>query len=170
VGTGRLRAAAPARPPVGAAWVAALLGVLGQYLRFAAVGLLNAAVDLAVLNLLLLLWPTSDPLGLTVENSLAVALAIANSYVWNTRWTFRREADGSLRQLGLFVAQSLLNIAINDAALVLTAGQVRRLHLGPAWVGVNLSKGAAMAFASSTSFLIMRLVVFRPTRRGRGAV
>jgi len=136
-----------------------------QYLKFATIGLLNAVVDLGILNLLLLTWPTANPLGLTVENSLAVALAIANSYLWNSRWTFRLEADGSLRQIGLFVAQSLLNIGINDAALLLTAGQVRQWHLGPAWVSVNLSKGVAMAFASSTSFFLMRLFVFRRQRR-----
>jgi len=138
----------------------------GQYLQFATVGLFNAVVDLGILNLLLWLWPTTNSTGLTIENSLAVALAIANSYLWNSHWTFRRESDGSLRQGVLFVAQSLLNIFINDAALLLAAGQVRQLHLGPAWVKVNLSKGVAMAFASSTSFFIMRLFVFRPGRRG----
>lgn len=138
-----------------------------QYLQFATVGLFNAVVDLGILNLLLWIWPTTNAIGLTIENSLAVALAITNSYLWNSRWTFRRESDGSLRQIGLFVAQSLLNIGINDAALLLTAGQVRQLHLGPAWVGVNLSKGVAMAFASSTSFVIMRLFVFQRAPRGR---
>lgn len=135
-----------------------------QYAQFAVVGLINAVVDLGILNLLFWIWPTVDPVGLTVENSLAVALAITNSYLWNSRWTFARQADGSFRQLFLFIGQSLLNIAINDLALLLTAGQVRQLHLGPAWVSVNLSKGVAMAFASSTSFLIMRLVVFRSKR------
>ena len=134
----------------------------GQYLQFATVGLFNAVVDLGILNLLMWLWPTTNSTGLTVENSLAVALAIANSYLWNSRWTFRRESDGSFRQIILFVGQSLLNIFINDAALLLTAGQVRQLHLGPAWVKINLSKGVAMAFASSTSYFIMRLFVFRP--------
>jgi putative flippase GtrA len=140
-------------------------GVWGQYMEFATVGIFNAVVDLGVLNLLLWLWPTTSRVGLTIENSLAVALAITNSYLWNTRWTFRRQADGSMRQLVLFVAQSLLNIGINDVALLATAGRVRQLHLGPAWVSVNLSKGVAMAFASSTSFLIMRLFVFRPRNR-----
>lgn len=138
-----------------------------QYFQFATVGVLNAVVDLGILNLLLWLWPTTDPLGLTIENSLAVALAISNSYLWNSHWTFRREADGSWRQITLFLAQSLINIGINDAALLLTAGQVRHLHLGPAWVTVNLSKGVAMAFASSASFLIMRLFVFRKAAPGK---
>ncbi len=143
-----------------------------QYGEFATVGVFNAIVDLGVLNLLLWLFPTTNRLGLTVENSLAVALAITNSYLWNSRWTFRPQADGSVRQMVLFVAQSLLNIGINDLALILTAAPVRHLHLGPAWVSLNLSKGAAMAFASSTSFLVMRLFVFRASPRrttpGRG--
>lgn len=137
----------------------------GQYGQFLTVGFLNAAVDLGVLNLLYWLFPTNDPSYLTVENSLAVALAILNSYLWNTRWTFREQADGSARQLVLFLAQSLLNIAINDIALIATAGQLHQIHIEPRWLKLNLSKGAAMAFASSSSFLIMRLVVFRLPRR-----
>ena len=107
------------------------------------------------------LFPTNDPSYLTMENSLAVALAILNSYLWNTRWTFREQADGSARQLLLFLGQSLLNIAINDIALIATAGQLHQIHIEPRWLKLNLSKGAAMAFASSSSFLIMRLIVFR---------
>ena len=141
-----------------------------QYGQFATVGFVNAAVDLGILNILMAVFPTTSRLGLTVENSLAVALAILNSYLWNTRWTFRRQADGSARQLTLFVAQSVLNIGINDLVLILTAGQVHALHIGPHWVKVNLAKGVAMAFASSMSFFVMRLVVFRPgahRRNGR---
>ena len=136
-----------------------------QYGEFLTVGFLNAAVDLGVLNLLQWLFPTDNQSYLAVENSLAVSLAILNSYLWNTRWTFREQADGSARQLVLFLAQSLLNIAINDLALIATAGQLHQIHIEPRWLKLNLSKGAAMAFASSSSFLIMRLVVFRRPRR-----
>ncbi len=151
--------------PVGRSRLAAL-GRMGksawrQYGQFLTVGFLNAAVDLGVLNVLYWLFPTNDPSYLTMENSLAVALAILNSYLWNTRWTFREQADGSARQLLLFLGQSLLNIAINDIALIATAGQLHQIHIEPRWLKLNLSKGAAMAFASSSSFLIMRLIVFR---------
>ncbi len=136
-----------------------------QWIQFATVGVANAVVDLGVLNIMLALWPPGrDQLLLTVENSLAVALAIANSYLWNTRWTFAAQADGSFRQATLFVAQSLLNIGINDAALLVTNGLFLQVHLGPAWVSVNLSKGVAMAFASGTSFFIMRGYVFAVRR------
>ncbi len=138
-----------------------------QYGQFATVGFVNAAVDLAILNILLAVFPTTSRIGLTVETSLAVALAILNSYLWNTRWTFRRQADGSTRQLTLFIAQSLLNIGINDLVLILTASQVHALQIAPHWVKVNLAKGVAMAFASSMSFFVMRLVVFRPGIGGR---
>jgi putative flippase GtrA len=132
-----------------------------QWLQFATVGISNAVVDLGVLNIMLALWPPGrNQFLLTFENSLAVALAIANSYLWNTRWTFAAQADGSLRQAGLFIAQSLLNIGINDAALLVTNGLFLQVHLGPSWVSVNLSKGVAMIFASGTSFFIMRGYVF----------
>lgn len=140
-----------------------------QWLHFATVGVLNAVVDVAVLNLLLAVWPPGrDSFLLTFENSLAVALAIVNSYIWNTRWTFAAQADGSLRQAVLFVAQSLLNIAINDGALLLMNGFLGRIHLQPAWISVNLSKGVAMAFASSTSFVVMRGYVFAARHVGPG--
>ena len=157
----------PTRRPALAALGRLGQGAWKQYGEFLTVGFLNAAVDLGVLNLLLWLFPSSkdSPTELTVVNSLAVALAILNSYLWNTRWTFRQQADGSTRQRVLFLGQSLLNIAINDVALVATKGQLHQLHIEPHWLKLNLSKGAAMAFASSSSFFIMRLVVFR--RSGR---
>ncbi len=137
-------------------------GILRKYAQFAVVGLGNAVVDIGVLNVLLLLLPTRSAIGLAAENSLAVALAIANSYYWNTRWTFRQEADRSLRQRVLFLIQSLLNIGLNDAVLLLAAAAASRIDLGPAWLSVNLSKGVAMFAASSMSFGAMRLFVFRP--------
>lgn len=115
---------------------------------------------------MLVVWPPrGNALLLTTENSLAVALAIANSYIWNTRWTFSAQADGSLRQASLFIAQSILNIAINDVALLATNGLLLKMQIQPAWLGVNLSKGVAMIFASGTSFFVMRGYVFARARR-----
>ena len=92
--------------------------LLGQYLRFVLVGLTNAVVDLAVLNLLLILYPTNDRLGLLAYNTVAVAAAILNSYVWNARWTFRATATGSRRERTLFAAQALVNVAVNNLVLL----------------------------------------------------
>src|SRR3712207_4290311 len=49
----------------------------------------NALVDLGMLNLLLWLWPTGDSGMLALYNTVALLSANANSYFWNTMWTFR---------------------------------------------------------------------------------
>ena len=133
-----------------------------QYLRFCMVGVSNAVVDLGALNLLLLLYPTRSDLTLLLYNTIAVILAIANSYLWNTRWTFHDQATSSRRERTLFVAQALLNIAINNVVLFgLT--DILPTETGE-WsiFSANLAKLAAMVAASSISFLLLRSVVFRP--------
>src|SRR5215217_4033378 len=59
-----------------------------KYAQFSLVGISNAMVDLGVLNLLLLIYPTRSPEILVLYNLVALALTNANSYLWNTLWTF----------------------------------------------------------------------------------
>lgn len=132
-----------------------------QYLRFCAVGVSNAVVDLGALNLLLLLYPTTSDATLLLYNTIAVILAIMNSYLWNTRWTFHAQATSSRRERTLFVAQALLNILINNVVLY-TMTDLLPTEAGD-WsiLTANLAKLAAMVAASSISFLLLRTVVFR---------
>lgn len=64
-----------------------------QILQFTSIGVLNAAVDLAVLNILLLIWPTKDNLLLLLFNTISYLVCIWNSYYWNTRYTFRSQKN-----------------------------------------------------------------------------
>src|SRR3712207_8742052 len=48
-------------------------------------------------------------------NGVALVLANLNSYVWNTRWTFRGRAKRrDPRQRVLFALQALANIAVSN--------------------------------------------------------
>jgi putative flippase GtrA len=132
-----------------------------QFLRFCAVGLSNAVVDLGALNLLLLLYPTQSDLTLLLYNTIAVMLAILNSYLWNTRWTFREQATSSGRERTLFVAQALLNIAINNIVLFAMTDLLPTSTGDWSILSANLAKLAAMVAASSISFVLLRAVVFR---------
>ncbi|HEY7834202.1 MAG TPA: GtrA family protein [Ktedonobacterales bacterium] len=134
---------------------------LDQYAQFTLVGVTNAVVDLGVLNLLLALHPTRSPLPLLLDNTLAVALAILNSYLWNTRWTFRAGVTHRRSQRALFVAQALLNIAINNVVLLAVANVLPPSLSVSTFVLNNIAKLAAMLAASTCSFLLLRLVVFR---------
>lgn len=131
--------------------------------EFFVVGVGNAVVDLGTLNLLLWLWPTGDPGMLALYNTVAMLLANANSYFWNTVWTFRRQAERTdLRQKRIgFAAQALLNIGVNNGLFWVTVGWLGTTPL-PVVVGQNIAKAISTVVASALSFLLLRHVVLKP--------
>jgi putative flippase GtrA len=134
---------------------------LRQYIRFLVVGASNALIDLGLLNLLAALVPPHDALVFAGENSVAVACALLNSYVWNARWTFRGQGTGTARERALFFAQALLNLLLNTVVLLTV---VALLPGGQgAWpaLATTVAKVCAMVVASTTSFVLLRAVVFR---------
>src|SRR3712207_7475699 len=106
-------------------------------------------VDVGALNLLLLLVPTGSPEMLVLYNAAALVLANANSYLWNTLWTFREQARHDARQAGLFTAQGLLNVAVGSALLWLAAHRLNgHTELSP-WVVGNVAQAFSTGAAST---------------------
>lgn len=136
-----------------------------QYARFVMVGVSNAVVDLAVLNVLLWANPTRDPLTLVAYNTLAVALAILNSYLWNTRWTFRAEATHTNRERLLFFGQAIVNILVNNLVLLGATELLPSASDIHFLIWSNIAKLAAMIIASTLSYLLLRAVVFHHRAR-----
>jgi len=136
-----------------------------KYAQFSIVGGSNALVDIGVLNLLLLISPTRSPEILVAYNVVALVLTNANSYLWNTLWTFRHRARHDARQVGLFTVQGMLNVAVGGLVLWLLAHWlVAHTDLSPL-VGGNVAKVVSMVAASSMSFLFLRFFVFRRAKR-----
>lgn len=132
-----------------------------KYAQFSLVGGSNALVDIGVLNALLLISPTRSPEMLVVYNVAALVLTNANSYLWNTLWTFRRQARHDARQVGLFTLQGILNVAVGGLLIWLLARAiVAYTDLSPL-VGGNLAKAVSMVAASTMSFVLLRFFVFR---------
>jgi putative flippase GtrA len=100
--------------------------------------------------------------GLLAYNTVAVSLAILNSYLWNTRWTFRNQVTHTWRQRALFVAQALLNIATNNLVLLAVTSVLPSSADATTLLVNNVAKLFAMVAASTLSFLLLRTVVFRP--------
>ncbi len=132
-----------------------------KYAQFSLVGLSNMLVDVGVLNLLLFLAPTGSPEVLVLYNAGALVLANANSYLWNTLWTFKDQARHDARQAGMFTAQGLLNVAVGSALLWLAAHGLRAYTDLSPWVSGNAAKAISTVSASTVSFLFLRLFVFR---------
>ncbi len=135
-----------------------------QFGQFVFVGLGNAVVDLIFFNGLYFLFPTRNVDQLVLYNTVSVIAAILNSYVWNSRWTFRTQVrtqgKDALRQKVLFVIQSLINIVVNDLILWVIAPMVLEVHAIPHVMANNIAKLVAMFLASLTSFVMMKLFVF----------
>jgi putative flippase GtrA len=135
-----------------------------RFSKFTVVGLLNALVDIGTLNLFLWLASTRDPSVLALYNGVALLLANANSYVWNTRWTFRSRAKRKdFRQRALVALQVLVNMAISNGLFWVMIRPVLVHTEIPAYLAGNVAKVISILVASTIGFFFMRYVVF--TRR-----
>jgi putative flippase GtrA len=137
-----------------------------RFSKFTVVGLSNALVDIGTLNLFLLFLPTRDPAVLTLYNGVALVLANLNSYLWNTRWTFRGRAKRrDLRQRVLFTLQAIVNISVSNGIFFVLVHPILVYTEVPAYLAGNVAKIISVTVASTLSFFIMRYVVFSRKRR-----
>jgi putative flippase GtrA len=91
-----------------------------QAKRFCVVGVVNTAVDIVVLNLLILIAGTghTGPL-FTVFKTVSFFAALLNSYWMNSKWTFVDETAGgrpSVSQGAQFIVVSVLSAVVNIAS------------------------------------------------------
>ena len=91
---------------------------------------------------------------------MALILANVNSYLWNTRWTFRHHPNYDTRQSSLFVARAALNVAVGSILLWLDAHWLLSYASLSPWFGGNLAKMVSMVVASTASFFLLQFIVF----------
>jgi putative flippase GtrA len=136
--------------------------------KFTVVGVVNASVDILTLNLFLWFAPTRDPSLLALYNGVALVLANLNSYVWNTRWTFRGRATSDARQRLLFTLQALINISVSNGLFWVLVRPILVYTDVPAYLAGNTAKVVSVLVASVLSFFMMRYLVFSRKRRFGG--
>lgn len=122
--------------------------LIGQFLRFAAVGVANTATAYLVIRLV-------QPLaGITLASLVGYALATAQSYLLNRLWTFaatRPQVAGRWRGEALrFVAVNALNAAVFSAVTT---------WLAPL-AGMAVATLAGVALITPLGFILNRLLVF----------
>lgn len=119
-----------------------------QFVRFCTVGVSSLALDLGTYNIFLRAG-FSPALALSV----AFVVGVTNSYVWNSRWTFKDRRRDARKQIPLFFATNfvgfLLNLGITTAVLV--AG----VHYH--WSGANFTPAETVS-----------MVLFRSANQANG--
>ncbi|MBQ3553633.1 MAG: GtrA family protein [Clostridia bacterium] len=147
-----------------------------QAVRFGLVGLLNTAVDYVVFYLLL----TLVDLDKSIAQVFATLVAMANSYVWNRYFTFRKTGSVRVREIGRFIVVNLISMSIT----ILGMNLLYELHIeqpvnallafcGASYrfygdAAVMLAKVLAMPVSLAVNFLGNRLWVFGKNKKESG--
>ena len=129
---------------------------LKQFLKFNVVGILNTAIDLLVFALFNSVFGFGDALSKTVSYSCGVL----NSYLWNSRWTFKKEQKRTKKEFLLFI---LVNIISYGASLSI-------LFVCREWFGIEngtLRNLIATPVAVVINFLGNKLFVFRKEQKAQ---
>ena len=100
---------------------------LVQLLKFVLIGASNTLIDLVVtfaLNAIFGIYYLAKIIG--------YACGILNSYIWNSRWTFREERRRDAREIITFIAVNLVTLGLS---LLLQWVFRDKLHLDAWWTG-----------------------------------
>lgn len=124
-------------------------------MRFAVVGMVKAAIDFGLFNLILLTSPTDSGPTVLLANTAGFTGATAASFLLNARYTFRVPARR--RRLWRYVAVSLTGLVLYNGALALLLA-VRHPE---GIVALNLAKATSLVASTAWNFLGYRYLVFR---------
>lgn len=113
--------------------------------RFGLVGVSNTAVDFAVFFLL-----TAAGAKAAVAQAVAYGAGMANSYVWNRRWTFQVKRKANIKEVLCFLVVNGLSFGASLAVLLAAE------RLAPLW----LAKLAATIAGMAVNFIGSRYWVF----------
>lgn len=123
------------------------------------VGVLNTLVDYGVFSLLVFAFGVP----VLVAQPLSVAAGIANSFVWNSRWTFgARRSAAWRREVVVFLGVSVIGLLISWAGFA-------ALHLligSSATLALYLEKLVASVVSMVWNFIGYRFLAFRAHRKG----
>lgn len=148
---------------------------LMQFIRFALVGASNTAVDMLVQLVLgfIILKFVEESWGVTYAvKGVGYACGILNSYILNTRWTFKKEHTKSKKEKLGFVAVNLVVLAVSLLLTRLLFSSVlgldewwAKLAL-PEWVyklvsGQRFCSLLATVICIPVNFILNKLFVFK---------
>lgn len=133
-----------------------------QKIRFGLVGVINTAVDFAVLNVLVGVFG----LPLVPANIASTATAMVVSYSLNKKAVFRGSNGGNARQLVIFVVVTLVGLWLIQSVVIVGAHAL--LASVTSWSSVitlNVAKVIGTVASLTWNYLWYSRVVFRQENR-----
>lgn len=150
-----------------------------RFVKFAIVGIIGAAVDFLVLNIMKLVFERIDlgvgwgvsmephQIQLVAANTLSFTAAVLSNFTWNRLWTFPESRDRPLgRQLIQFSIVSVLGLVINTVLLVVMDRHVFRQFFDER-LSYNLAKAFAIGVVLFWNFGMNLIWTYRGIEVGR---
>jgi putative flippase GtrA len=144
-----------------------------RFVKFAIVGIVGAAVDFTVLNIMKVIFenlglgvgwgPAVDPhsVQLVVANAISFSMAVLSNFTWNRLWTFPESRQRPLAsQLGQFAVVNVLGLGINTV-LLLVMDQYVFQHFVSTRLSYNLAKALAICVVLFWNFGVNRIWTYR---------
>ncbi|GIP20982.1 GtrA family protein [Paenibacillus sp. J22TS3] len=122
-------------------------GNLKQWIQFGIVGLLNTGIDLGTFTLLIAGGFPAIPAQI-----ISYSCGVLNSYVLNSRWTFREESGRKQQEIPRFILINLAALAVSSLLL--------KLMYGRSGISLILCKLAATAASLLINYAGSRYFVF----------
>lgn len=126
-------------------------GGIIQFIKFGVVGVSNTAVDW-IIYYLLINFVFLDVSQKSLAKLISFIVAVINSYIWNTIWTFRQEyqktvsgkSSGSKKGAVFlrFVVVSLIGWGVNYIAFTLTIAKISK----PDIIALIVASGSAIVW------------------------
>lgn len=130
-----------------------------EYYKYSIVGISCAIIDLGLLNGFIYFFPTQKTSWLTLYNTTAYTFAVLNSYIWNSKYTFKVKRNA--RQFLGFIIQAAVSLVIANFVFLLGLWLFGFFHTISVWLITNMAKMISMFLSSTASFLFNKFLVFR---------
>ncbi len=136
--------------------------LIGQFLRFVVVGIINTAINFAVLNLLSFIFHINKGEKVIWITMAAFVVATTNSYFMNKHWAFhdKNSAEGG-RKPTLFLVVSIIGLLINSGIVYVITNHVNPMFGISAQLWLNVAAVVATGVSLIWNFIGYKLFVFK---------
>lgn len=134
--------------------------VFRQFLRYAAVGLLNAAVYLAIVNALSVFFDVYAGAFIIVINTVAASVAVTQSYFLNKFWAFESKSPATPAEFLKFAIVNAGAVALNVIIVFSMTTYIRPFFDLPPLAWENAANILALGAVILWNFSGFRLFIF----------
>ncbi len=152
---------------------------LGEFWRFAIVGVINTLINFAILNLLSHLTGKDSGTAALGYAAIAFTIATVNSYLLNKNWSFKdHEHEHAAKKFTMFLLVSLVGLIINSgtiyaittyikvpagllSSVISTVPVVAEKFVDPGVLWLNIAAVVATCLALIWNFIGYKFFVFK---------